>query len=111
MMGYVDQKPACSGHYFVEENGTAFINMACVYKEFRSCSYIQKLLSWVMIQIVKDPNVKNKDEMFAEARLEMIPYWTKKRPDTFRTVGEKYMGENGHEQFRCAWKLPKLTDQ
>ena len=95
-MGYVEGKPACSGNYIVEENGTGFSNMACVYKKFRGCGYIQRLLDWTMMQMVKDPNVTNKKEMFSEARLEMIPFWKKKRPD-FRTVGEKYMGQNGHE--------------
>ena len=74
-MGYLDGEPVCSGNYIILENGDAYSNMACVYKKFRGCGYIQTLLNWTMIQIVLDPNVKNKKEMFTEARLEMIPYW------------------------------------
>ena len=95
-MGYIDGKPVCSGLYVIDKDGTAFTNMACVYKKYRGKGHILKLLDWTLEFIAKDPNVKNKEECFSEARLEMIPNWTKKRKKDFRTV-EKQMGENGLE--------------
>ena len=43
----------------------------------------------------RDPNVKSK-EAFAEARLEMIPFWTKRLgEDVFRAFGPVFDGGNG----------------
>jgi len=58
--------------------------MACCYREYRGCGYIQTLYDFSVEHIASNPDVKNKDEFFSEARLEMIPYWRKKRGEDFR---------------------------
>ena len=108
IMGFVDGKPACSIWYKIEEGGEPWSNMACVYKEFRSFGYAVDLVEFSLVTIAKDPRVKKKEEVFGEARLEMVPFWKKKLGDRFRTVGEKYIGGNGLEQYKVGVKLPKV---
>ncbi len=96
-MGYVDGKPACSYFYIIQEDGSSFTNMICVYKQFRGFGYPIEFVRYGLQKIAEDPNVKNKDVTFGEVRLEMIPFWVKKLGDDFATFGEKYMGENGIE--------------
>ena len=71
--------------------------MLCVYKRYRSFGYAVDLVRFTLLAIAKDENVKDKEETFSEARLDMVPFWKKKLGDIFRTIGEKYMGQNGKE--------------
>lgn len=108
IMGFVEGKPACSIWYIVQEDGTSWSNMLCVSKEFRSYGYAVDLVYFVLETIARDERVKNKEETFGETRLEMIPFWKKKLGDRYRTVGEKYLGQNGKWQFKTGAKLPKI---
>jgi len=48
--------------------------MLCVYKRYRSFGYAVDLVRFTLLAIAKDENVKDKEETFSEARLDMVPF-------------------------------------
>ena len=72
------------------------MNMTCVMKKFRGFGYALDMCNAVLALAQADPNVLDKEWCYAEARLEMIPFWMKRfGKDRMKKVGDEYLGGNG----------------